>query len=104
MKTLAISFCPFGCFYTPDGFWWNITQRNYARVCGTTRDESKDGGSCFALANAAGSFNWTVGASTASCLINTRQMRSGGIMDSETMPLPVVVLTIGFCAAVPACI
>ena len=54
---------PYLFFYTPDGNWWNHTQRNYDRVGGNIFDGLRCGSSCLDLKYAAGSRDWNIGAS-----------------------------------------
>ena len=82
--------------FSPDGLWWNRVQRNYALVGGDTHYGLRCGSSFLWTDSGAGYSHWSIG----ELLLrvpptNIHQMDIGGSIQSETMPLSVVVLSVG---------
>ena len=80
--------------YTPDRFYASTYDDRYVRVGGFSGEQDKAGLSCIDVSRSMWEATWTFGASL--------QMESGGILFIIITPLPVVRLTLGFCAVVPA--
>ena len=94
--------------YTLDGLWWSI-DINHSYLCVGSRTRSRSehwscGVNAWDVSNWAQHINARVGAFIypPPYPINTLQMVSGGMEQEFDMALPVVILTLGFGAAVPS--